>query len=74
MSPGEDERPGSSREGPRHEEEPRPEKEERETPPQESPPPSERVFHCDLCGTAMLNLHCKLICEQCGYTRDCSDP
>lgn len=35
---------------------------------------SEETFYCDLCGHAMLNLHCKLICEQCGYKRDCSDP
>lgn len=32
------------------------------------------VFYCDLCGNVMLNLHCKLICERCGYRRDCSDP
>ena len=32
------------------------------------------VFYCDLCGSVMLNLHCKLICETCGYKRDCSDP
>ena len=37
-------------------------------------PPEEQVFYCDLCGNEMLNLHCKLICEQCGYKRDCSDP
>ena len=37
-------------------------------------PPEEQVFFCDLCGAQMLNLHCKLICEQCGYKRDCSDP
>ena len=36
--------------------------------------PSDQVFYCDLCGNIMLNLHCKLICEQCGYKRDCSDP
>ncbi len=35
---------------------------------------TERVYLCDLCGHPMLNLHCKLICEQCGYKRDCSDP
>lgn len=35
---------------------------------------SEEVYHCDLCGSVMLNLHCKLICERCGYKRDCSDP
>jgi len=22
----------------------------------------------------MLNRHCKLLCLQCGYQRDCSDP
>ena len=37
-------------------------------------PPEEQVFFCDLCGNQMLNLHCKLVCEQCGYKRDCSDP
>lgn len=35
---------------------------------------AEEAFYCDLCGNPMLNLHCKLICEQCGYKRDCSDP
>ncbi|MDG2282457.1 MAG: hypothetical protein P8L45_05020 [Longimicrobiales bacterium] len=37
-------------------------------------PPEKQVFCCDLCGAQMLNLHCKLICKQCGYKRDCSDP
>ena len=37
-------------------------------------PPEEQTFYCDLCGNVMLNLHCKLVCEQCGYKRDCSDP
>jgi len=31
-------------------------------------------FFCDLCGHEMLNRHCKLLCLQCGYQRDCSDP
>ena len=35
---------------------------------------AEQIFHCDLCGHVMLNLHCKLICERCGFRRDCSDP
>jgi glycine/D-amino acid oxidase-like deaminating enzyme len=30
--------------------------------------------HCDLCGGPMTGLHCRLICRQCGYERDCSDP
>lgn len=29
---------------------------------------------CDICGGAMIERHCKLICVNCGYTRDCSDP
>lgn len=29
---------------------------------------------CDLCGNPMRESHCKLICDACGYTRDCSDP
>jgi len=29
---------------------------------------------CDVCGARMLNLHCKLRCENCGFFRDCSDP
>ena len=36
--------------------------------------PAEQTFLCDLCGNVMLNLHCKLVCERCGYKRDCSDP
>lgn len=29
---------------------------------------------CDLCGSPMLERHCKLVCTGCGYQRDCSDP
>ncbi|HET9949299.1 MAG TPA: hypothetical protein VFQ22_10295 [Longimicrobiales bacterium] len=29
---------------------------------------------CDLCGYPMREIHCKLVCDHCGYTRDCSDP
>jgi rubrerythrin len=32
------------------------------------------VHRCDVCGSRMRDIHCKLICPQCGYTRDCSDP
>lgn len=32
------------------------------------------VTRCWVCGTAMREIHCKLICPHCGYTRDCSDP
>ena len=29
---------------------------------------------CDICGVPMLDVHCKLICRNCGFMRDCSDP
>jgi len=29
---------------------------------------------CWVCGALMREIHCKLICPRCGYTRDCSDP
>jgi hypothetical protein len=29
---------------------------------------------CEMCGYHMRESHCKLICDLCGYTRDCSDP
>lgn len=32
----------------------------------------ERV--CELCGGPVLDRHCKLVCLNCGYRRDCSDP
>lgn len=31
-------------------------------------------YTCDFCGHQMLDLHCKLKCERCGFVRDCSDP
>ena len=43
-------------------------------PTQDQDQPSEVVYYCDLCGNRMLDLHCKLVCETCGYRRDCSDP
>jgi hypothetical protein len=29
---------------------------------------------CEICGSEMFGLHCKLVCPNCGYRRDCSDP
>ncbi|MEJ7870968.1 MAG: hypothetical protein WKF67_01825 [Rubrobacteraceae bacterium] len=29
---------------------------------------------CERCGTEMFGVHCKLVCPNCGYRRDCSDP
>lgn len=29
---------------------------------------------CSICGSPVLERHCRLICLRCGYERDCSDP
>lgn len=29
---------------------------------------------CECCGTVMYDHHCKIVCPNCGYKRDCSDP
>ena len=29
---------------------------------------------CEVCGTEMYGLHCNLVCPNCVYRRDCSDP
>jgi len=30
--------------------------------------------YCWLCNGPVVKRHCKIICEQCGFVRDCSDP
>ncbi len=37
--------------------------------PPANPPPDA----CPICGEALLGVHCKLICRNCGYREDCSD-
>jgi hypothetical protein len=37
-------------------------------------PPARPSPRCDLCGAAMVERHCRLVCPRCGYQRDCSDP
>lgn len=32
------------------------------------------VVRCELCGGPVIDRHCKLVCRNCGYQRDCSDP
>ncbi len=32
------------------------------------------VARCELCGGPVLERHCKIVCLDCGYQRDCSDP
>jgi hypothetical protein len=29
---------------------------------------------CDICGVEMFDHNCKIVCPNCGYKRDCSDP
>ena len=31
------------------------------------------LVRCLICGHAMMSIHCKLLCLNCGYTIDCSD-
>jgi rubrerythrin len=43
------------------------------------PAPLERreipsMHECELCGTTMYDHNCKIVCPNCGYKRDCSDP
>jgi hypothetical protein len=33
----------------------------------------ERGF-CWVCGAAVDERHCKIVCPRCGFMRDCSDP
>ncbi len=40
----------------------------------EAPPKATADEECELCGMRMYGLHCKLVCPNCGYRRDCSDP
>jgi rubrerythrin len=34
----------------------------------------EPTYICNVCGERMREIHCKIVCPRCGYTRDCSDP
>lgn len=33
-----------------------------------------REAECEVCGHETYGLHCKILCPNCGYRRDCSDP
>jgi len=35
---------------------------------------SRPAHRCDLCGARMYEHSCKIVCPNCGYKRDCSDP
>lgn len=43
------------------------------TDPQPKPDPRD-VSVCIICGDTAVARKCKIICQNCGYTRDCSDP
>ncbi len=32
-----------------------------------------RVYVCDRCGCKMVEIHCKVMCPNCGSRYDCSD-
>jgi hypothetical protein len=34
----------------------------------------EWVHVCDCCGEVMEERQCKIVCNRCGYRRDCTDP
>jgi carbonic anhydrase/acetyltransferase-like protein (isoleucine patch superfamily) len=38
------------------------------------PAPAGDGARCELCGGPVLQRHCKIVCLNCGYQRDCSDP
>jgi len=49
----------------------------RQAPPPPAPPRKEEVpthHSCDVCGVVMYDHNCKVVCPNCGYKRDCSDP
>ncbi|MDT7949651.1 hypothetical protein [Thermoflexus sp.] len=37
-------------------------------------PSSLKDDRCEICGSPMVEIHCKLRCPNCGRMRDCSDP
>ncbi|MEZ4417415.1 MAG: gamma carbonic anhydrase family protein [Gemmatimonadota bacterium] len=36
--------------------------------------PDDALQVCERCGFSMYDRHCKVVCPNCGYLRDCSDP
>ena len=36
--------------------------------------PTGDYLTCEICGQRTSERHCKIVCPNCGYTRDCSDP
>jgi len=52
---------------------PQPRKEEKDARDAE-PVQFDRKPKCDVCGSMMVEWHCRMLCPACGYQRDCSDP
>lgn len=46
---------------------------DRVPPPRPAPDPRD-VSVCIICGGTAFARKCKIVCRNCGYTRDCSDP
>jgi hypothetical protein len=42
--------------------------------PLESEVASEEGEVCWVCGGSVIERHCKIVCQVCGFMRDCSDP
>ena len=45
-----------------------------ERPPDLSVPVGREDTACWVCGRLTSYRHCKIVCSNCGFTRDCSDP
>ena len=43
-------------------------------PPFRRTPADEGVYICERCGARMEERKCKIVCDVCGFYRDCSDP
>lgn len=35
---------------------------------------TQKTETCEICSFETIKLHCKIICKNCGFMRDCSDP
>lgn len=35
---------------------------------------TQKTESCEICSFETIKLHCKIICKNCGFMRDCSDP
>lgn len=44
------------------------------SPPRNAAPGRAGGFVCEICGAAMYERHCRIVCARCGYQRDCTDP